>query len=184
MIRVMSITDVCDSGREHGREPEGLPAEHAVVVGQRRAPIWQRAPRYFRDCSEPPPRCALKVLLLCCALQFAGCAREQQPSPEIVAEVSTLQQQTLAPSSSPQGPVTISTHPMSVRAEWQIRNSSTAEEYFDWVKQRLGNDYRVISQTDSMLTMGRTTNGDSYTLELHTADSGSTIAVRYLAMAD
>jgi hypothetical protein len=73
---------------------------------------------------------------------------------------------------------------MSVQADWQIRNSSTAEQYFEWVKQRLGNDYRVISQTNSILTMGRTLTGDSYTLEFNSTDSGSTIAVRYLAMGD
>ena len=72
---------------------------------------------------------------------------------------------------------------MSVEADWQIRNSSTTKQYFGWVKQQLGADYRVVSQTESVLTMGKTLPGDSYTLEFKNS-SGSTIDVRFLAMGD
>lgn len=177
MHRVMFITDDYDLRRQVTREPEGLPSEQ--VVGERRAAIRQSAPR------DRPVWCrlgrhgVLKALLFCCALQFVGCAQEQQPSPEIVAEIDTLQQQTLAPSSSLQSPARISERQMSVQADWQIKDSSTTKEHFDWVKQHSGADYQVFSQTELVLIMAKMLSGDAYTLELKSSPSGSNIDVRF-----
>ena len=73
---------------------------------------------------------------------------------------------------------------MSVQADWQIRNSSTTKEYFDWVKQQLGADYQVVSQTESVLAMRKKLSGDTYTLEFKSNPSGSTIDVHLSAMPD
>jgi hypothetical protein len=73
---------------------------------------------------------------------------------------------------------------MSVEAAWQIQNTSTTKQYFDWVKERSEHDYRIISQTESDLIMGKTIPGDSYTLEFRSSASGSKIDVHFLAMGD
>ena len=183
MIPVMFITDLCDFDREQAHRSE-RPADRAVEVFEAQTAIWRSTPRNRWACSEIQRTVALVALLLCCTLQFVGCDREQQPSPEIVAEINTLQQQTLAPSSSLQRPARISEHQMSVQADWQIRNSSTTKEYFDWVRQQLGADYQVVSQTESVLTMGKTFSGDTYTLEFKSSPSGSTIDAHLSAMPD
>jgi hypothetical protein len=184
MFRVMYITEVCDFGRQQSREPEGLPSEQVVVVGGRQAAIRQSAARHRVAYNNSRRHRVLKVLLLFCALQLVGCAREQQPSPEIVAEINTLQQQTVALSSSLLSPARISKHKMSVQADWQVKDLSTTKEYFDWVKQQLGADFRVVSQTESALIMQKTLPGDLYTLELRSNPPGSNIDVHFLAMPD
>ncbi len=184
MPRVTFITDVCDFGEEHSRKPEALATEHVVVLGKRREPIWQRALRCFRICIKLRRHRALKVLLLCGALQFVGCAREQQPTPEIVTEINTLEQRTVAPDSSLQKRASIRKQAMSVEADWQIRNSSTTKEYFDWVKQESAPDYQVLSQTESILRLHRALPGDSYMVEFTSNSSGSSIDVHFFATAD
>ena len=73
---------------------------------------------------------------------------------------------------------------MSVEADWQIEDSSTTKEYFDWVKQHLGADYQVVSETQSVLAMKKKLAGDTYTLEFKSSPSGSTIDAHFLAMPD
>ena len=145
MLPVMFITDLCDCGRE---ETPGLwrSAELVMDVFEAHTATSQITARNRWGRDESLQRCALIALLLCCTLQFVGCDREQQPSPEIVVEINTLQQQTLAPSSRLQSPARISEHQMSVQADWQIEDSSTTKEYFDWVKQHFGADYQVVSK--------------------------------------
>ena len=183
MLRVMFVTHLCDFEREQTPGSERSAERVTDVVGTHTA-IWANAPRNRWACSEIQRRCALIALLFCCALPIVGCVREQQPSPEIVAEIKALEQRTIAPNSSLQRAASIrKQHAMSVEADWQVRISSTTKEYFDWVNQQLGADYRVVSQTESVLTMGTTLPGDSNTLELKNS-SGSTIDVRFLATGD
>jgi hypothetical protein len=183
MLRVMFVMHLCDFEREQTPGPERSAERVTEVVGTHTA-IWASAPQNRWAYSEIQRRCALIALLLCCALPFVGCVREQQPSPEIVAEIKTLEQRTIAPNSGLQRAASIrKQHAMSVEADWQVRVSSTTREYFGWVKQQLGADYHVVSQTESVLTMGKTLPGDSYTLEF-TNGSGSTIDVRFLATGD
>jgi len=113
-----------------------------------------------------------------------GCAPEQRASPEVVAEINTLEQRTVGPDSNPQSEVRITNHPASVQADWQIRNSGTTEQYFEGVKQQLGADYHVVSQTKSVLTMGKKLSGDAYTVEFSSNSSRSNIDVHFLATSD
>src|SRR5271157_840111 len=130
MLRVMFITGLCDFGREPTPGSERS-AERVIEIGEAHTAIWQNVPRNRSGRSEIRRRCALIALLLCCALHFAGCAREQQPSPEIIAEIKTLEQRTIGPNGTLQGETRIGRHPESVQADWQIRNSSTSKQYFD-----------------------------------------------------
>lgn len=173
----------CNFGREHTRAAERS-GEQVMERGGKRSVTWWSVPRVRRTCSRLQRRRALKVLLLCCALQLVGCVRGQHPSADIVAEINTLELRTIAPDCSLQIAARIRKHPASVQADWQISNSSTAKQYFDWVKQQLGGDYQLVSQTESVLTMGKTLPGDSYTLEFKSTSLGSAIDVRFLATSD
>lgn len=55
--------------------------------------------------------------------------------------------------------------------------------YFDWVKRQMGDEFHVVSQTESTLTMGKILPGDSYTLDFKDSRD-STIDVKLLAMGD
>jgi hypothetical protein len=52
------------------------------------------------------------------------------------------------------------------------------------VKQQLGADYHVVSQTKSVLTMGKKLSGDAYTVEFSSNYSRSNIDVHFLATSD
>jgi hypothetical protein len=183
MLPVMFITDFCDFGRAHPRRPQRS-AQQVTEGGEGRTVIWWSKLLDHRVFTRIQRSRDLKVLLLCWALQLVGCVRKQQPSPEIVAEINTLEQRTIAPNCSLQNASRITKHPASVQANWQIRNLSTAKIYFDWVKQQLGTDYQVLSETESVLAMGKRLPGDSYTVEFTNKRSESTIDVRFQATSD
>ena len=159
-------------------------AEQVVVVNETDIAMCQYASRRCRDWIGYHGHRVLIVLLLCCALQLVDCAPEQRASPEVVAEINTLEQRTVGPDTNPQSEVRITNHPASVQADWQIRNSGTTEQYFGWVKQQLGADYHVVSQTKSVLTMGKKLSGDAYTVEFRSNSSRSNIDVHFLATSD
>ena len=159
-------------------------AEQVVVVNETNLAMCQYESRRRRAWSGYHGRRVLVVLLLCCALQLLDCAPEQRASPEAVGEINTLEQQTIGPDSNAQSEVRITNHPASVQADWQIRNSGTTEQYFEWVKQQLGADYHVVSQTKSVLTMGKKLSGDTYTVEFSSNSSRSNIDVHFLATSD
>jgi hypothetical protein len=159
-------------------------AELVVAVGEIGVAMWQGALWHCRARFEFHRHRVLKVLLLCCALQLVGCIREQQPSPEIISEIQRLEQRTISPDSSLQKAASIRKQTMSVKADWQVRISSTTKEYFNWVKQQSGPDYQVLSQTESALSMRKTLPGDSYTVEFRSNSSGSNIDVHFFATGD
>jgi hypothetical protein len=158
--------------------------EQVVVVGEIDIRMSQDEPRRRRARIEYHGRRVLKVLLLCCALQLVGCAPEQRASSEVVAEINALDQRTIGPDSNLQSEVRITNRPASVQADCQIRNSGATEQYFEWVKQQLGADYHVVSQTKSVLTMGKRLSGDAYTVEFRSNSSRSNIDVHFFATSD
>ena len=111
-----------------------MAAEQVVVVNETDIAMCQYESRRCRDWIGYHVHRVLVVLLLCCALQLVDCAPEQRASPEVVAEINTLEQRTVGPDSNPQSEVRIRNHPASVQADWQIRNSGTTEQYFEWVR--------------------------------------------------
>jgi hypothetical protein len=131
----------------------------------------------------PGFRLGLSALLVSCAFHLAGCDRAPQPPSEIGSEIQMLEQKTIAASGSRDGDPTVSMHPTSVQADWQVHIASAATDYFGLVKQALVPGYQVVSQTASALTLRKKLPGDVYTLELMET-TGSTIAVHFLAMAD
>jgi len=159
-------------------------AEQVVVVNETDIAMCQYETRRCRAWIGYHGHRVLKVLLFCCALQLVGCAPEQRASPEVVAEINALDQRTIGPDTNLQSEVRITNRSASVQADWQIRNSGTTEQYFEWVKQQLSADYHVVSQTDSVLTMGKKLSGDAYTVEFRSNSSRSNIDVHFLATSD
>ena|GEM_PF-3896571 len=161
-----------------------MAAEQVVVVNETDIAMCQYETRRCRAWIGYHGHRVLKVLLFCCALQLVGCAPEQRASPEVVAEINALDQRTIGPDTNLQSEVRITNRSASVQADWQIRNSGTTEQYFEWVKQQLSADYHVVSQTDSVLTMGKKLSGDAYTVEFRSNSSRSNIDVHFLATSD
>ena len=159
-------------------------AEQVVVVNETDIAMCQYETRRCRAWIGYHGHRVLKVLLFCCALQLVGCAPEQRASPEVVAEINALDQRTIGPDTNLQSEVRITNRSASVQADWQIRNSGTTEQYFEWVKQQLSADYHVVSQTDSVLTMGKKLSGDAYTVAFRSNSSRSNIDVHFLATSD
>ncbi len=128
-------------------------------------------------------RRAVKLGLVCCLLQFVACDGEQQPSPEVTDEVHRIEQQTVPPGGRLVQNLVTTLGTTALHADWQVEISSTDQQYFDWLKQGLGDGYHVVSQNQSVLTMGKTLPGDSYTLEFKN-NLGSMISVHFVAQGD
>lgn len=121
--------------------------------------------------------------MLCCALQFVACERERQPSPDAMDEVHLVEQRIVSSQDTLQAPAAIAKRPGNVEVDWQVQSQSTPQVYLHRVRQELGAQYRVISQNDSDLVLGKTLPGKAYTLEFKSkpSGSGSNIDVRFFA---
>lgn len=113
----------------------------------------------------------MKVLLLCCALQFVACDR--QPSPDVMDEVHLVEQRIVSSEDPLEAPPVTAKRPGNVEVHCHIQSQSTPQVYLGRVTQELGTEYHVISQSDSDLVLGQTLPGDVYTLELKSKPSGS-----------
>ncbi len=180
----MLITNVCQFGREQVREREGFPSDQVVLRSDCRAASWQGASPDRQACSRLQRSWVVNALLLYCVLQFAACHRERQPSPDVMDEVHQVVQRIVSSQDTLQGAPAIARRDTSVQAHWQVQSQSTAQMYFGRVRQELGPEYHVISQSDSDLVLGKTLPGDAYTLEFKSkpSGSGSNIEVRFFAL--
>lgn len=155
-------------------------------------PIWhvrrlsRLGNRLIRQNEQTNPRAErlFVALMIFCALALVGCSRAPQPSAEIAAEIHALQDRTITAEASLQSPASIRVAGMSVRGDWKIHSSSTSTQYFEAVKERLAGDFRVLSQTESSLTMTKAISGDSYSLSFEDPNGGSTIDVHFVATSD
>ena len=81
MFRVLRTLVICHFGRELTRKREGFTTER-VLVSDERPPVTSRIAPQHRVASRKLRRYrVLEVLLLCCALQFVGCVRDQLTLP-------------------------------------------------------------------------------------------------------
>ncbi len=74
----------------------------------------------------------------------------------------------------------------SVTANWEIQTKSDPAAYFEWLKGQLGLAYHITSQTDSMLSLGKEIEGDTYILTVtsHQGVGGALVDVQFVAMPD
>ena len=59
----------------------------------------------------------------------------------------------------------------SVRAKWEVQTTSDNRAYFQWLKNQLGHEYHVTSETVTAMTLVKDIEGDAYTLTVQ--DSGT-----------
>lgn len=172
MSGVMFVTTFCDLLRS-----PGLAASRAMEF---RVSYNSAKPG---SCLGPMRLYFLGILVFYCVLQLVGCTSQPEPSPDFVNEIHALEQRTVSPDGSLQGKGSIVKESTAVEANWKIRISSSPSHYFDWIKRNLGDEFQVVSQTESTLTMGKILPADSYTLEFKDSRD-SVIAVKLLAMGD
>jgi hypothetical protein len=74
----------------------------------------------------------------------------------------------------------------SVRATWEIQVKSDSQAYFQWLKNQLGPEYRVTSESASSVTLVKDIQGDSYTVTIRStsAPGGILAAVQFVAAPD
>ena len=156
-----------------------MPIRHRRRLSHLGAP-----PKRQEEQTNPRAERLFIALMLFCALALVGCHRGPQPSAEIAAEIRALQDRTITAEATLEAPAIIRVAGMSVRGDWKIHSSSAPSHYFEAVKQRLAGDFRVLSQTESSLTMTKAISGDSYSLSFEDSNGGSTIDVHFVATSD
>lgn len=74
----------------------------------------------------------------------------------------------------------------SVRATWEIQTRSDNQAYFQWLKNQLGPEYHLTSETASSLTFVKQTEGDSYTAAIRGsgAPAGTVVEAQFVAAPD
>jgi hypothetical protein len=74
----------------------------------------------------------------------------------------------------------------SVRANWAIQTRSDNQAYFQWLKNQLGPEYHVTSETASVVTFVKEIEGDSYTVAIRSsgAPAGIVVEAQFVAAPD
>ncbi len=54
----------------------------------------------------------------------------------------------------------------SVRAKWEVQTTSDNRAYFQWLKNQLGPEYHVTSETATTMTLVKGIEGDAYTVTI------------------
>lgn len=74
----------------------------------------------------------------------------------------------------------------SIRARWEIQTRSDNRVYFQWLKNQLGADYHVTSETNSAMSLVKQMEGDSYTIAIQGsgAPGGTVVEAKFVAGPD
>ena len=74
----------------------------------------------------------------------------------------------------------------SIRASWEIQTRSDNQAYFQWLKNQLGPEYHVTSETTSAMTLVKQIEGDSYTIAIQGsgAPTGTVVEAQFVAAPD
>ena len=74
----------------------------------------------------------------------------------------------------------------SVRATWEIQTGSDSQAYFQWLKNQLGPQYHVTSETASAIKFVKAIVGDSYTVAIRSsgAAGGRVLESQFVAAPD
>ena len=130
----------------------------------------------------------LLLVAVCSLFVQVGCNREERVPSDLAAEIHSLARDTVRPGDVLESDPVIVKQDTSIVADWLVRDSEDTKQYFQWVKDRLKQQYSVRSEDRSLLVMYKYTSGDSYLLEFRdsTRRTGSDpeINVHFVAMAD
>jgi hypothetical protein len=74
----------------------------------------------------------------------------------------------------------------SIRASWKVQTRSDNQVYFQWLKNQLGREYHVTSETASAMTLVKQIEGDSYTIAIQGsgAPTGTVVEAQFVAAPD
>ena len=74
----------------------------------------------------------------------------------------------------------------SIRANWEIQTGSDNQAYFQWLKNQLGPEYHVTSETTSAMTLVKQIEGDSYTIAVKGSGgrTGTVVEAEFVAAPD
>ncbi len=135
----------------------------------------------------PSARYGMSLLCLLATVTLLACTQRQDaPLSGTLREIAEVKDR-LVP---PHGVLVESSEPLrstsGVKAGWEIQTKSDPAAYFEWLKGELGPAYRIASQTDSMLSLGKEIEGDSYMLTVtsHQGVGGALVDVQFVAMPD
>jgi len=129
----------------------------------------------------------LVSLCLLGSVFLVGCTRRQQfwVSPT-VREIEEVKGRTVPSNGSllrEAGPIRDTS---SIRASWEIQTRSDNQMYFQWLKNQLGPEYHVTSETTSTMTLVKRIEGDSYTITIQGsgAPTGTVVEAQFVAAPD
>lgn len=74
----------------------------------------------------------------------------------------------------------------SIRASWEIQTRSENRVYFQWLKNQLGPEYHVTSETIAAMTLVKQIEGDSYTITIQgsATPTGTVLEAQFVAAPD
>lgn len=74
----------------------------------------------------------------------------------------------------------------SVRATWEIQTKSDNQAYCQWLKNQLGPEYHVTSESASAITLVKEVEGDSYMIAIRNSgpSAGIVVEVQFVAAPD
>jgi len=129
---------------------------------------------------------AVSLCLLATVVQVA-CTRQQQfwQSPT-VREIEKVKSRTVPRDGSllrESGPVRETSY---IRASWEIQAKTDNRAYFQWLKNQLGEEYHVTSESASVMTLVKQIEGDSYTIAFqgNGAPTGTVVEAQFVAAPD
>jgi hypothetical protein len=129
----------------------------------------------------------LVSLCLLGSVFLVGCTRRQQfwVSPT-VREIEEVKGRTVPSNGSllrEAGPIRDTS---SIRANWEIQTRSDNQMYFQWLKNQLGPEYHVTSETTSTMTLVKQIEGDSYTIAIQGsgAPTRTVVQAQFVAAPD
>jgi hypothetical protein len=126
-------------------------------------------------------------LCLLATVFLVACARRQEfwTSPT-AREIEEVKSRTVPSNGSllrESGPVRDTS---SIRASWEIQTRSDNQVYFQWLKNQLGPEYHVTSETTSAMTLVKQIEGDSYTIAIQGSGAlgGTLVEAQFVAAPD
>ncbi len=124
--------------------------------------------------------CLLAIVFL------VACTRQQFWASPTVREIEEVKRRTVPSDGSlvrESGPVRDTS---SIRANWEIQTRSDNRVYFRWLKNQIGPEYHVTSETKAAMTLVKQIEGDSYTIAVQGSGdrSGFVVEVQFVAAPD
>ena len=115
--------------------------------------------------------CLLGILFL------DACTRQQFWASPTLREIEVVRSRTVPSDGSLLRVSTPVRNQSGVRTTWEIQTKSDNQVYFQWLKNQLGPEYRVTSESASVVTFVKEIEGDSYSLVIQSSGAPASMVV-------